>query len=159
MKKIVILLSIVAAILGVGIVVLLFSKGIIVTDTTTPPPLIETGLGSEQKPIDQNIKDTRIKVDGVTLGDIKAGEIMVSNFKFEPQEIAVKKGDTVTIKVTNTQGIHDFTIDEFNVKTKALKEGESEEVTFTVDKTGTFEFYCSIGQHKAMGMVGSITVE
>ena len=32
-------------------------------------------------------------------------------------------------------------------------------VEFTVDKTGTFEYYCSVGQHRANGMVGNLIVE
>ncbi|KKU77218.1 MAG: hypothetical protein UY04_C0061G0006 [Parcubacteria group bacterium GW2011_GWA2_47_7] len=34
---------------------------------------------------------------------------------FSLKEIAVKKGDTVRVKITNIKGMHDFTIDEFIV--------------------------------------------
>lgn len=55
--------------------------------------------------------------------------------------------------------MHDFVIDELNVKTKIVKDGESETVEFTPDQTGTFEFYCSVGQHRQMGMKGTLIVE
>jgi uncharacterized cupredoxin-like copper-binding protein len=32
-------------------------------------------------------------------------------------------------------------------------------VQFVADKTGTFEFYCSVGNHRQMGMVGTLVVQ
>lgn len=92
---------------------------------------------------------------------VESGKIVVEgkNFSFSPNKITVKKGQPVTIVFKNAGGIHDFTLDEFNAKTKQIKTGESEEVTFTPDKAGSFEFYCSVGNHRAMGMVGTLTVE
>jgi nitrite reductase (NO-forming) len=37
--------------------------------------------------------------------------------------------------------------------------GETTSVEFVADKTGTFEYYCSVGAHRAMGMTGSLVVE
>ena len=81
-----------------------------------------------------------------------------SSFKFSPSTISVNEGDTVTIKFVNTGGLHDFVIDEFGVKTKQLANGVSEEITFVANKKGTFEYYCSVGNHRQMGMVGTFTV-
>ena len=50
-------------------------------------------------------------------------------------------------------------IDEFNAKTRVLNKGEEETITFVADKAGTFEYYCSVGQHRANGMVGKLIVE
>ena len=42
----------------------------------------------------------------------------------------------------------------------AQKQAPYEEVLeFTADKAGSFEYYCSVGEHKAMGMVGTLKVE
>lgn len=82
-----------------------------------------------------------------------------SNFKFSPSEIKVKKGDTVKITFKNTSGIHNLFIDEFNVATKTIQAGQEETVQFIADKAGTFEYYCSVGTHRAMGMVGKFIVE
>jgi plastocyanin len=79
------------------------------------------------------------------------------NFAFTPSLLSVKKGDTVKITFKNTGGFHDFVIDEFNVRTKQLQSGE-ETVEFVADKAGQFEYYCSVGQHRAMGMKGTLTV-
>lgn len=85
--------------------------------------------------------------------------VMGSNYKFDVSEIKVKNGDTVKITFKNSEGMHDWVIDEFNSRTKVIKGGEMETVMFTVDKTGTFEYYCSVGQHRKNGMVGKLIVE
>lgn len=80
------------------------------------------------------------------------------NFSFEPAALNVKKGDVVTIHFVNSGGFHDFRIDAFNVATEKLNGGAQTSVTFTADKTGVFEYYCSVGEHRAMGMKGVFTV-
>lgn len=81
------------------------------------------------------------------------------NFSFDTKEISVNKGDTVVINFTNTEGFHDWVIDEFKARTKQIGEGKSETITFVADKAGTFEYYCSVGKHRAMGMKGNLIVK
>lgn len=80
------------------------------------------------------------------------------NFYFKPNQITVKKGQKVKVTFTSAGGMHDFVVDEFNVKTDVISSG-STTVEFTPDKTGTFEFYCSVGMHRKMGMVGKLIVQ
>ncbi len=84
--------------------------------------------------------------------------VLGGNFYFKPNTIKVKEGDTVTINFQNDGGMHDFVIDEFNVKTKAVQTG-TQQVTFVASKKGTFEYYCSVGEHRKMGMKGNLIVE
>ncbi len=81
-----------------------------------------------------------------------------SNFAFSTSTIRVKRGDTVRI-VFKSQGTHDWVIDEFNKRTKVLSAGQSETIEFVADKTGSFEYYCSVGTHRQMGMKGTLIVE
>ncbi|MBX4210700.1 cupredoxin domain-containing protein [Candidatus Parcubacteria bacterium] len=81
-----------------------------------------------------------------------------SNFRFTPTTLTVNKGDTVTIKFVNSGGMHDWRIDEFNVTTKVIQSGQTDSVTFVANKTGSFEYYCSVGTHRQMGMKGTLTV-
>lgn len=82
------------------------------------------------------------------------------NFSFKPEEIKVKKGDNVKIVFTNMGSfLHDFVIDELSLKTKQIKAGETDEVTFVASTSGIFEYYCSVGKHRQMGMVGKLIVE
>lgn len=97
--------------------------------------------------------------DSAVAGTTKEFTVEGSNFKFAPAVLSVNKGDTVKITFNNTGGMHDFVIDEFNAKTKVIQSGATETITFTADKTGTFQYYCSVGNHKAMGMVGTLTVQ
>ncbi len=90
---------------------------------------------------------------------VKEITITGSPFKFVPATIIVKKGDTVKITFKNSGGIHDFVIDELGVKTKTIASGATDTVEFVASKAGTFEYYCSVGTHRAQGMVGKITVQ
>ncbi len=94
-----------------------------------------------------------------TSANEKSFTVTGENFTFAPSTMTVKKGDAVAIIFKNVEGFHDFRIDEFNVATQKIGVGQEETVRFTADKTGTFEYYCSIGQHRAMGMKGTLVVE
>jgi nitrosocyanin len=98
-------------------------------------------------------------VDAMTAAEANTVTVDATNFKFNQTELKVKKGDKVKVVFNNKEGLHDFVLDEFNAKTKQLKAGESEIIEFTADKAGTFEYYCSVGQHRQMGMVGKLIVE
>ncbi len=78
---------------------------------------------------------------------------------FNPGEIRVKQGQTVKINYTNTMGNHDWVVDEFNARTPVIGVGETASVTFVADKTGIFEFYCSVPGHRQAGMKGNLIVE
>lgn len=89
----------------------------------------------------------------------KIFDISAKPFEFSVKEIRVKKGDLVRINFAVTEGLHDWVVDEFGARTNQLKTGESGIVEFMADKTGTFEYYCSVGTHRQMGMVGKLIVE
>ena len=57
------------------------------------------------------------------------------------------------------EGFHNFTVDEFNARTRQINAGETDTIQFTADKAGTFEYYCNVGNHREMGMVGKLIVE
>ena len=91
----------------------------------------------------------------------KAQEITVEGgmFYFKPNEIKVKVGQPVKITFNNAKGMHNFVIDELKVTSETINAGGTTTVEFTPDKTGTYEFYCSIGNHRAQGMKGTLIVE
>lgn len=78
--------------------------------------------------------------------------------KFDTTSFSVKKGDRVKVTYTNGGGTHDLRIDGYSVGTKVLQKDASESFEFVADKAGSFEFYCSVGNHRAMGMKGTFTV-
>ena len=110
---------------------------------------------------DQNsiAEPTTAPADEVS-GPVKEFTVTGSSFKFSPSTITVKKGDTVRVTFKDSGGpLHNFKIDEFDVATSQLGDEETEEVEFVADKSGTFEYYCSVGNHRAMGMVGKLVVQ
>ena len=86
------------------------------------------------------------------------------NFKFlmdgkDNPDLKVKVGDTVKIIFTSTDGFHDWVVTELNAATQKVKAGETATVEFVADKAGTFEYFCSVGSHRAKGMKGKLIVE
>ena len=90
---------------------------------------------------------------------VKEFTVQGQNFSMTPNKITVNKGDKVKITFKNTGGMHDFVLDEFNVKTNPIESGQEATVEFTADKAGSFQYYCSVGNHRAMGMFGTLTVK
>ena len=91
--------------------------------------------------------------------EVKVVNIEGGAFYFKPNEIRAKAGETVKIVFTNAGRIHDFVSDELSVQSSKISVGETTEVVFTPQTPGTFEFYCSVGNHRAMGMKGTLIVE
>lgn len=77
--------------------------------------------------------------------------------QFSLKEIMVKKGDRVRIKVTNTKGVHDFTLNEYNIF-KETPLNQEVMIEFTADKAGEFVYYCSKPTHRALGQWGTLRV-
>lgn len=90
---------------------------------------------------------------------VKEFTVHAGNFQFDVNKITVNKGDRVKINFINDEGFHDWVIDEFNARTKQIKAGESESIEFNATQTGTFQYYCSVGSHRQMGMVGQFIVQ
>jgi plastocyanin len=88
-------------------------------------------------------------------------EIDMDDFKFSKAELVIKAGEEITIKLNNLEGNHDLVIDELDTHSEHFKPGESGEMKFIAGKEHigkTYEFYCSVGSHRVLGMVGNITI-
>lgn len=102
--------------------------------------------------------------DGPTVGgglaqEVRTFEVHGSMFKYDVKEMRVREGEVVKVIFTNDEGFHDWVIDEFDARTEKIAAGKTAEVTFTANKKGTFEYYCSVGTHRAQGMKGKLIVE
>jgi len=120
--------------------------------TTTPPT-----TGTTTPP--QGGSTTTPPQGGTPSGQTREFTISGKPFEFSQKEITVNRGDTVKINFRSENGMHDFVVDEFGAKTDTLQTGQSDTITFVADKTGTFEYYCSVGNHRAMGMKGNLIVK
>lgn len=152
---------------GVGALVLLAIGGYFVFTTankssSTTPKQTDQNVISKT-PTQNNVSPsaTTINEDESTIREssVKTFEVNGRNFSFSLKEIKVKQGDILKIAFSSQEGLHDFVIDEFDVRTKQIQAGQTDEIQFLANKKGTFEFYCSIGQHRKLGMVGKLIVD
>jgi plastocyanin len=75
-------------------------------------------------------------------------------------DIVVQQGNTVELTLCVTGGTHDWVVDEFDAATEVISAGgDCSTVEFVADQAGEFEYYCSVGNHRAEGMVGRFIVE
>lgn len=125
--------------------------------TTMSTSTITTGTITTTTPTSTISTSTRTGV-ATTTASVKSFTITGSNFSFIPTTITVSKGDRVRITLKNTGGLHDLKIDAFNVATAKLNGGSSETIEFVADKAGSFEYYCSVGNNRALGMKGTLVV-
>ncbi|WP_256759920.1 cupredoxin domain-containing protein [Cohnella sp. WQ 127256] len=113
--------------------------------------VISTGCGGNKK----EEASASPEASSAAAGGAKAITIEATNFKFDQQEIKVKKGEEVSITLKNTQGNHAINIEGYDKEIKANKT-----VTFVADKTGEFKFICSIFCGKGHEeMIGKLIVE
>jgi plastocyanin len=93
-----------------------------------------------------------------------AGETVgmsLTDFALNPADATVKTG-TVTFDVANDgQAPHALEVEGpgGEVETETLDAGGSEKLTVDLNKPGTYEMYCPVGNHREMGMEGEVTVE
>ncbi len=86
--------------------------------------------------------------------------IVLSDFKFEPQDITVKRGERVRLTLENKGTVaHDWTVRDLNLASPRVQPGQTATYEFTVDRAGTFTSVCVEAGHEALGMTGRLIVE
>lgn len=153
----------------VGALVLLLVGGLVYSLTSNSSNENSEGTDTVPVPEDTVVEPTpvvttnSVEEEAMRESDEPATTTMTvegGEFFFKPNKIRAKVGDTLIITLSNTgQMPHDFVIDEFDAATAQIKAGETDTIEFVVDQAGTFEFYCSVGQHRANGMFGELIVE
>lgn len=144
-----------APFIGIGIIALVvLIGGAIVWSNNSKPPETVTQQTESPTGVVAGIEDATQTDSTVKTIDLEAG-----SFYFKPNEIRIKKGQKVKIVMHSVSMMHDFVIDELGVKLPVVKNGETGTIEFTPEESGTFEYYCSVGQHRAQGQVGTLIVE
>ncbi len=124
------------------------------TSTQTPvvTPVVETTITTPTVPT------TPVLPAATSSKAVKEFTVTNAGMTFATKNLTVKKGDPVKITFKNTGGTHDLRIDGYDVGTKVLAANQEETFEFIADTTGSFEYFCSVGNHRANGMVGTLTV-
>ena len=115
-----------------------------------------------------------------TARDIK---LRAKDVLFQPESLTISSGQRVKLTLKNDDvAEHDWQIDEIDADVvasdgsgdehagsggNALDDGigvhtaggESNSLTFVVNKPGQYDFYCTVSGHRESGMVGTLVVE
>jgi len=108
--------------------------------------------------LEDNSNNDEVVEDDTMMQEVTTIDMTGNDFSFDPSEINVKVGEKVRVVLNAVDMPHDFVVDELDVKTKTAQPGETVEVEFTATEAGEYEYYCSVGEHRANGMVGTLTV-
>lgn len=80
-----------------------------------------------------------------------------NEYNFSPSSIDLKTGETVKVTFKNTGKLpHNLTIAELGVATKTVGGGREDTITITASTAGSYKFFCSVGNHRQLGMEGTL---
>jgi nitrite reductase (NO-forming) len=87
------------------------------------------------------------------------GEADAITGKVNP-DLKVPEGAVVQINLINGDGaVHDIALPEFGAKSDNIAaKGAATTIVFRADRTGSFEYLCTLPGHKAAGMLGQLIV-
>ena len=86
----------------------------------------------------------------------------LDTMRFDPPTLTAKAGQPIQVTLDNSgQLLHDFSITEGvsqPVKISA-QPGQKAVTTFTIDKPGTYTYFCAEPGHEQAGMKGTLTIQ
>lgn len=71
-------------------------------------------------------------------------DIVASNWKFTPNTIELHVGETTTLRLTSSEGIHGLQSDELGIPQTAIEPGSSKTIQVTPKKAGKYVLHCAI---------------
>jgi uncharacterized cupredoxin-like copper-binding protein len=92
---------------------------------------------------------------------IKTVTVHETEYKLNPNTISLAKPGTYAFKAVNDgTTAHALEVEDNGVESKIseIGPGKSSTLKVTLPKNGTYEIYCPVDGHKALGMKGKITV-
>lgn len=105
-----------------------------------------------QAPHNVYLKAIKTPTEGYVFASqsVKGGKGIANSGQRNPV-ITVEKDHLITIHLINEDktvpanlALHNINIDEFNVHSNDLKYFNTQSISFIADKSGTFEYYCSL---------------
>ena len=118
--------------------------------------------GGDDDDDDGGAAATTTETGGATGGAAETVDVTATDFKFDPKDPTVKPGD-VTFDVTNDgQTVHNLEVEGPSGEEELpedLQPGDSGEVSVDLSEPGKYKFYCPVGNHEELGMVGEVTVK
>ncbi|MEN2767553.1 cupredoxin domain-containing protein [Ornithinibacillus xuwenensis] len=97
----------------------------------------DTDTGSDST--DNGSSDTEQSTETAAADPNNEVNLVATNFEFEKDQYVVKSGEEVKVTLTNKEGNHGISIDDFDV----MIQGDGE-ATFTPTEPGEYKIYCNI---------------
>lgn len=105
--------------------------------------------------------------DEVTGEQVPDRTVEITGFgdnSYDTGEVIVEQGETVEFVYNHEGGTHDLVLEDSEgnelESTQVLSQsGETDSFTYTFEDEDDYEFYCSVGTHRATGMEGSVEIE
>ena len=115
-----------------AIVLMALGAGYLVVRTYTPPP-------SAAPPITPEVRQFSLHMHAT-----EAGEVTMHHWM--PPTVVVNVGDTVILKVTNSdpETAHGFVLSAFNISVPAIAPGQTEIFRFRATRPGVYHYGCSL---------------
>jgi len=71
-------------------------------------------------------------------------DVVASNWKFTPATIELHVGETTTLRLTSSEGVHGLQSDDLGIAQTTIMPGAFSKVDVTPKKAGTYVLHCSI---------------
>jgi len=95
-----------------------------------------------------------------TSSEAKEIQVVGTEYSYQPSSITLSEGDKVILTFRNAGRLpHNLMIEALGLSTKTIGQGQSDTIEFVATSSGTFEFYCSVSNHRSLGMEGSLEVK
>ncbi|MCE4610595.1 MAG: cupredoxin domain-containing protein [Desulfurococcales archaeon] len=125
--------------------------------------LASPGYGDQEEEPQAGTPQQEAKEAQQTTGEVMEVKVRLYEWGIEPSEIRVPPGTTVRFVIVNEgRYTHAFEIERedigFEASSKTLGPGQDDTLEVTFEEPGTYEIYCPIGNHRALGMEGVIIV-
>ena len=87
-------------------------------------------------------------------------QIIGTEYAFSPNTIKINEGDRIILIFRNMGMMpHNLIIEDLQVATKTIQNGQSDQIEFTASQAGSFIYYSGVGIDRTRGMEGNLEVK
>ena len=89
-------------------------------------------------------------------------DVTMTDFKFDPKDPTVKPGEVTFDVVNDGETLHNMEVEGPSGEAELpedLQPGDSGSFNVDLSEPGKYRFYCPVGNHEQLGMVGEVTVQ
>ena len=99
--------------------------------------------------------DVIVEEDGLNTRRVT---VTASGYQFLPKYIRVSKDTRLYLTLKVTQGFHGLYIEGLDRQIDSIGQGLSSTIVLDLVESGTYEFYCPVGDHRGLEQTGTLMV-